>query len=110
MNRNHRYDAIRMMGDGDALDQFLQIAKVHQDTITQVLEICDRYPADFSFKRIAANARKCRTALLHELAAPRFCGPYGSHGDWGENGNAPRVRQMLIEAQWLENYRKETVQ
>lgn len=87
-----------------ALLRLRRLANGHFQTLARVREVCDRNPGIRAFQMLRQDARFYEDALRRELEMPRFAGPYGSLGDWGENGLAPKIRKMLDDALYYERW------
>lgn len=108
--RENNHAAIRRAGHGDKLDRLIAMLAEHRAACEEVIRIDDAYcgirarsasPTGSTLGELRRRARGCILAIDHTLDDPQISGSaYGSLGDWGRNGQAPRIESMLRSARF----------
>jgi hypothetical protein len=107
ITREAAHAAQRAQGQGPALDRLLDLMAAHKRGLNEVRMIAARNPGDRLLAQLDRRAEACQRAIEIELNLPLLGLPYGSLGQWGENGNAPRIRALLTSALNFERFAKE---
>jgi len=83
--------------------RWTELLASHRATLCEVIDLAAAHGGDFILRELGKQAASCLSALNREALNPYFPEPrhgYGSLGSWGENGHAPRIRQMLDSARF----------
>lgn len=102
--RNHA--TIRLAGYGDKLDALIALLAEQRAMCEEVAVLnSSRGPvvsifAANALAELARRARGCILAIDHTLDDPHVTGTHSDLGRWGQNGQGPRVADML-RAAWF---------
>lgn len=100
------YAELRRRGEGERLDLLLALLASHQTALNETIRLADRWPADLNM----IGLRKRAALFLHHISWALDCPDLGSGGhlgEWGENGAAPSIRDLLAGARWHDARRVE---
>lgn len=103
--REARHAELRAAGFGDKLDQLIALFGEHRTQLEEVerltRSIYRRGATGRILRELSEKARAGRLAMERELDDPQISdSPFGSLGDWGPNGHAPRIAKLVREARF----------
>lgn len=104
ISREARYDTIRAAGFGDKLDRLITLLAGHRAAFEEVIALEGQGPTRVANMIIAEKVKSARggiKAIERTLDDPQISGSaYGSLGDWGQNGRAPQVADLVRSARF----------
>jgi hypothetical protein len=81
-----------------AAQRWQLIVTEHRASFGEIARLAAQFPNDGALGALRCRAEAGLRTLDRDAANPDLIGPFSFLGHWGQNGQGPRIKAMLVEA------------